>query len=135
MLPDCHQGFSPLSLFAFFCRIGRLPLLRGKLVCFQQRLHHVVCVCLSVCASMRVCVRVCQRVGAYQLAGCNPYYIIYCLIRCSCFVVSFCDFVLAAQSWFRVAPSSVRILLGSGPPRSRLGSSYVCRITRQRGIP
>ena len=128
VLPDCDQSPSPLSLL-FLRRLGGLPLLRGNPVCFQHNsIALSTSVCFPVCASVRVCLYLCQRIGADQLAGCNPYYTIYCLNHCSCIVVKF----LAAKTRFRIARPLVQLFLGLGPPRSCLGSSCACRITRQR---
>ena len=60
-------------------------------------------------------------------------YIVLFIARAS--LLSFCKSVLAAKSWFCIALPRVRLFLGSGPPRSRLGSSCTFRITRQRASP
>ena len=125
---DCDQSPSPLSLL-FLRKLGRLPLLRRKPVCFQQSsIVLSACVCFPVYASVCVCV---SAFGTYRLAGCNPYYTIYCLNNCSYFVVKF--FVIPCSQLRRAfvfALPPIRLFFGSGSPRSRLGSSCACRLTR-----
>ena len=77
MLSDCYQSPSRLFL-CFLRRLERMPLLRGKPVCFRQS---------SIALSMCRCVCVCQRIGAHQLAGCILDHLIHRLIHCSFSVV------------------------------------------------
>ena len=95
-------------------RLERLPLLRGKPVCFQQS-SIALSVCMFSCMRVRVRVSVwvcgCQRIGSYRLAGCNPSYRLirssFSIVRSLWFcargsvVVSRCSSSYSVTPWFR----------------------------------
>ena len=113
------EPFSSIS-FCLLRRLGRLPLLCGKPVCFQQS---------SIMMSMCVCVNPSTLIGSPTVIHIIQYIV---LIIALASLLSFRDSVLAAKSWFRIAFPLVRLFLGSGPLRSHLGSFCACRLTRQR---
>ena len=77
--------------------------------------------CLHACAFLcaYVCMCVCVCVSALALTG-SPVviliiqYIVLIIARAS--LLSFCDSVLTAKSWFCIALPRVRLFLGSRPP-------------------
>ena len=74
----------------------------------------------------------CVGVSALALTGLPVVILAIVLFVLRSLLFVLCGSVLAALSWFRVAPPPIRLLLGSGPLRSHLGSSCACSITRQR---
>ena len=108
VLSDCDQCPSPLFLFVV-PQTREATFASWKAYLLPTELHRAVCVC-GFLACTFVWERGWQRIGTYQLAGCNPNYIIYRRIRCSFSVESSVWFCARGSVVVSCCPSSCSVI-------------------------